>query len=268
MNRCIWCLQTDQKPSREHIVPEVLGCPSDWILSNGEVCELCNNRLGFLDRVLADEFDLLRLHVGQVGKRGKPPKITGRPNLRGERRPYGPDILVNMGRKIANHPHYGVIRPPTGNPRDVQADFSVDGSIARIRIRVQVGATKEFARAIHKIAFTWLAKAQGPGVAWRKTFSAVRDFVLCATGTRYVLGKPARQSEYHRAGTVYSWGDGCSCVEFTICGNSFMVDLSPRQQVLPVLVGEMSRTHGRNGWGILPPPKPDHELFKALARED
>jgi hypothetical protein len=185
-------------------VPEVLGCPGDWILRNGEVCEPCNNGLGFLDRVLADEFDLLRLHQGQAGKRGKPPRITGRPNLRGEQRPYGTDIRVNVGSKPFHDPYYGVINPATGKSSDVQSDFSVGGSIARIRIRIQIGATAEFSRAIHKIAFAWLAKALGPEVAWRQTFSEVRDFVLRGSGIRYVLGTGAQTPEYqHRAGLVH-----------------------------------------------------------------
>lgn len=260
--RCIWCLQSDRKSSEEHIVPLALGCPDDWVLRR-EVCEPCNNGLGSLDRHLADEFDIFRVQAGVHARRGKKPRITSRSNLRGERRAGGYDFLVNMSARAVTHPHYGVLNPPSGKLNDAQADFLREGSIGQVTLRVLIGATPEFSRAIHKIGFAWLAKIVGPEITWRKYFDEVRAFVLHGVGTRHVLVLSAGDYAYqHRAGRVYSLTVGHWCVDFTISGLPFAVDLSPGQQVLPTLMSETTRAYGRGAWGILPPPRPGARFYE------
>lgn len=81
MSKCIWCKKTNQPPSVEHIIPEVVGCPDGFVLNNGEVCRPCNNRLGHADRAIAHEFDFVLHHFNVPRKRGKPPEIRSRGNV-------------------------------------------------------------------------------------------------------------------------------------------------------------------------------------------
>src|SRR5712671_5298872 len=80
-NRCIWCKCLSDRTPREHIVPESIGGPTDFVLINGAVCRSCNNTLARLDKALADEFDFMAFGAGVPRKGGKPPVIKSRGNF-------------------------------------------------------------------------------------------------------------------------------------------------------------------------------------------
>jgi hypothetical protein len=177
--------------------------------------------------------------------------------VRGERREHGADLVANMGRRGTRDAYYGLLGAPQGRPSDAEVTLEIQGPVAKGSFSVQIGATAEFSRAIHKIALAWLDKAMGAQVAWRKSFSEVRSFVIDGVGERYVLAIAPREWEYrHVAGNARWRTSEEVCVEFVLCGLPVAVDLSPGQSVLPDLISQMMRTHGLSGWGVLPPPKP------------
>lgn len=101
---CIWHKDESKEIDQAHIIPEALGCPENLVLRNGEECKNCNNRLAYIDRALIDSFDVLRFHVGQPTKKGKPPQVTGRPNVFASFDKHGPIIEVNFGKSKKRTP--------------------------------------------------------------------------------------------------------------------------------------------------------------------
>jgi hypothetical protein len=96
MSKCIWCLNESTVNHVEHIVPEALGCPDNFVLTNEEVCIKCNNGLGHIDQAVIDDFDFPAFMAGIPRKGGKPPIISSRGNVKGAVEPNGPGISFNM----------------------------------------------------------------------------------------------------------------------------------------------------------------------------
>jgi hypothetical protein len=99
MTNCIWCTEATEDLAEEHIIPDAIGCPYDLILRNGEVCKSCNNRLGHLDRAVADEFDMVAFNENVPRKDGKAAAIRSRGNVVATRSPTGSVMTINMEKR-------------------------------------------------------------------------------------------------------------------------------------------------------------------------
>ena len=93
---CIWCLGDFPKLSREHAIPESLGCPDDLVLTN-VACARCNNALATLDQALLKQFEPITVMYGVPRKGGRPPTIDGWRAIASRHRADGPHMFLNAG---------------------------------------------------------------------------------------------------------------------------------------------------------------------------
>src|SRR5690606_5560641 len=94
-SQCIWCLQSAGGKHVEHIVPEALGCPKGFVLTADQICQRCNNGLGYLAQAVADDFDFVGFLAGVTRKKRKAPGIMSRGNVYGFMGRDGPEIIFN-----------------------------------------------------------------------------------------------------------------------------------------------------------------------------
>jgi hypothetical protein len=64
MTVCIWCLRENSSRAIEHIIPDALGCPEEFVLTAGVVCEKCNNRLGQVDQAVIADLEISAFQAG------------------------------------------------------------------------------------------------------------------------------------------------------------------------------------------------------------
>lgn len=93
MESCIWCGKRPAN-SLEHIAPEALGCPRDFVLHTG-VCARCNHRNGGLDRALLLPLEILTVFKGIPRKKGRPPTVDGFSSIASEYDENGPVFYMN-----------------------------------------------------------------------------------------------------------------------------------------------------------------------------
>lgn len=254
---CIWCLQLRTK-SKEHIVPEVLGGPKELRLKRGEVCKVCNNgRLSYLDGVLGESFDFMRMHAGQPGKKGKKPRITGRSNLRGGPGDHGePEFHINLEKHAVQSVKYGMIPARSGSYRDVDGSFERIGDTVKVQMSLTIGAHPDFSRAIHKVAFERLAQIWPWESLLESRFDPVRAYVMDGRGYREVIGFMPDQWIYHHffPGSVWTNTAGDPSLHFALCGLPLWVYLGPDQQAVQDLKNMALGWFGNSGWTVFPPP--------------
>ena len=100
--RCIWC-GISPANSIEHILPEALGCPEGFILSEG-VCRICNSKNGKLDRALLKPFEITTVVKGILRKRGKQPTIDGFSTVASGHDENGPILYFNREKFAVDTP--------------------------------------------------------------------------------------------------------------------------------------------------------------------
>jgi len=241
---CIWCLKNGRS-SVEHIVPEVLGCPPGFVLKRGEVCKACNSSLlSPLDAALGESFDMIRVLNRVTGKRKRPPKITGRTNLRGFAPHKGPVVLqLNMEQRSVDGDIFGAIPPSDGSHRDVHGTFAREGQLCRCSITTTIGDHPDFSRALHKIALEWFVKLTSWDNVLDARFNVIRDFVLLNNGCREILMfTPENWSYRHEFPSIFwNHSDGSPLVQFVLCGFSFIVSLGTDQGSIEDLKREALR---------------------------
>lgn len=123
MSVCIWCKNIIGSRTREHIIPEPLGNPADFML---ELCRPCNNSIGHLDQAVIDEFDIPIFNAGIPRKRGKPPIISNRGNVEGRVTPTGPEIHINMESHQVISPTGITIASFRGSNRNIKSIMKQD----------------------------------------------------------------------------------------------------------------------------------------------
>jgi len=159
-----------------------------------------------------------------------------------------------MGPGAVDDPRYGLIKPPTGKQTDATAQIQRNGPNATISFQVSFGHTFKFSRAIHKIAYEYLALLRGTNQVSARSFAEVRAFVIRGHGERRVLALNPPSSGYeHWFGNARLIEHKSWCVDFKLCGIPFFVDLSPSTPVLARLGDFYRRECGLEGWALLPP---------------
>lgn len=250
---CIWCKEDGKPPSEEHILPEALGCPPEFVLTNGEVCKPCNNGLAFLDRALVDDFDIPAFQASVPRKSGKPPRVDSRGNMEAYQTAEGPVIAINMDPVPVTTPEGVRVGGVGKSDRNIRATLARDGNVAKVSFEVEFGSSPKFARGIHKIALNATAYFLGLEAAIDPQLDPVRAFVRNGSGNRRILALVSRDSEYRNTvWAPYRHKDGLTVVVRLVM-MEFVVDLSPTQAALPLLTTELERTRGKNGWSLLPP---------------
>jgi hypothetical protein len=152
--KCIYCKKEHTGKIPEHIIPESLGCPTNAILHNGEVCTICNLALGHkVDVHLKDAFDFLIFLHGIPRKKGKLPIIASRGNCRAEYINGGPYYFFNNSPKnvIASD---GKVLPALkmNNSRHIKSKVQIKGDKGTVNFSINIGDNIGFVQAIFKIA--------------------------------------------------------------------------------------------------------------------
>lgn len=253
MKRCIWCERLNDSRAIEHIIPEALGCPSDFVLKDGSVCDECNNKLGHLDKAVIDEFDIVVFQAGVRRKRNRPPEIKSRGNLVGEYGPEGKFLVLNMESYPVKGPKGSLIAPYRGGDRNVKGTIQRVGDVYKLSFSVPIGKNKKFRRGIVKIGFSSFAYFLGLQLALSRDFDPIRQFVKTGKGERPILLMPSGDTNYlNRVWPPYQNDMGQYAITFRIAFVEFLVDLSPQASLFPELKAKAEHMYGKDGWGYLP----------------
>lgn len=253
MPTCIWCLAENAEPSLEHIIPEALGCPPDFVLQDGVVCKACNNNLAHLDRAVIDDFDMQAYLANVRRKRGRPAVVRGRGNLVATRGSNGPEISINMDCQ-AVLAHDGSPLGAFGkSKRNVKATLSRRGKIGKVCFSTVFGEDPKFARGITKIAFSSFAYFMGPEMALPEKFNAVRAFVCDGIGQRPILMTAGEDPRYsNRAWPPYQSENGEYVVPLRLATAEFLIDLSPALSSSALFEAELAKTTESKNWTWIP----------------
>ncbi len=245
---CIFCGQ-ESKPDAppEHVFPEVIGSPPGAVLSNGEVCQDCNHRLAPLDRALADSTDLLRFFSGVRSKRGKPPTISGRPNLKASEvdgnptlhilsGKHGSQVLPNGSRLRAGRDNVNRVKLTHLRRRGREVEFNLEAAMFHHPLLL---------RALHKLALGTIALHLGADAARSPDMDPVRHYVLKGAGPErpvVVLIPPMRPWHYlNRADAPWRSDPPHRgyTVPLIIAGFTFCVDCTPDRSALPAFAASL-----------------------------
>ncbi len=242
---CIWCLDQASGPHREHIFPEVIGCPDGFILPGSVVCRKCNNGLAFLDQAVADEFDFASFMAGVPRKKGGPPSIKSRGNVVASVEDSVPTFTFNMEAYPVSAHDGSALAPYRGSRRNVRSGFSRAGNAATVSFSVPFGDNPKFVRGLTKIGFSTLAYFLGAPLARDPRFKHIREFVRFGSGNRHVLLTEANDAEYRNsAWPPYVSEIGGYAVTFRIARIEFLADLTPDESLLPMLEAKAKEQFG------------------------
>lgn len=252
--RCIWCQGPAGGHHVEHIVPEVIGCPPNFVLPAEIICLSCNNGLGHLDQAVADDFDFVSFQAGIPRKKGRPAGITGRGNVYGLRGANGPEIFFNMDPVpilASDGTHVAAYR---GSERNIKANLEKGESCAQISFQVTFGQAKKFQRGIYKIALSALVYFIGPKELYKPKYDQLRQYVRKGSGTRHfiVLAETDSGDYHHKFVPPFVSPTGDYVLEFRLACVRFIVDLSESESYLPKIAEAANREVGEKGWTVVP----------------
>jgi hypothetical protein len=257
---CLWCGQPSSEAPEEHIIPEALGCPPEAIFRSGEVCGRCNNRISWLDNVLADAFDIPRFMYGQPAKKRRPPSIAGRPNVRATQHVGERTLFINFGPGDVTLPTGHKLKAPSKNPRSVHGTFKREGDLGTVTGTAEMFTQPEFPRAMHKIAIETIALSFGVGTARAEVYRDLREYVLSKgeTQRRILMRMPSEELSTstfaNQLGPVYTPDDGgVGCVvPIKLFSLDFLVDCTPSQSFTERFLGMRQFSPKEIPWRVIP----------------
>jgi hypothetical protein len=230
----MWCGRNSAGAPPEHIVPEALGCPTDAVLANAEVCERCNRVFSRLDRALADSFDFLRLAVGHPGKGGRPPAIASRRNVRTSDGREGYQLHINFGKADYRMPNGQILKPAGRSAADVQAELKIEGNAVTVKLHARMFHAPELSRALYKVALEGYAALAGREAFRSDRLASARAYARHGEGpVRRVLFTVTDPWTYEHVlwGSKYERVDGRSdgalVLPLRLCGFDFAIDCTP-----------------------------------------
>lgn len=246
--QCIWCKSSSNPPSKEHIIPEALGCPPELVFSKGEVCERCNNSLGHIDKAVADEFDMILYLHGVHGKKGKPSEIRSRGNVVAT--PGYMTFNMNRNSIVA---HDGTVAGGFGkSKRNIPAKLERSGDEATVSFSMDVGRGKKFRRGIYKIGFSLAAYYLGSEAVKGVEFDSIREFVVSGIGNRGIMLKDSWDGNYCHTACPPWQKEGNLAIEFRLGVMAILVDLSPDESLAPTFRSKALEILGSKGWTYIP----------------
>lgn len=251
---CIWCKRPIRKANIEHILPDSLGCPPEFLLRDC-VCMACNNGLGHVDQALLRQFEIVAFMRGIRRKGGRPPIINNWAAIRGQYGAKGPEIFINAGPQTveALGKNLHAASPSNGIHAVMNSGPNIVGQESQVSFKQEFGRDRKFRRAIYKVAFGTLAYHLGAAEALRDAYDPVRAFVRKGQGDFDVLmmsGGEADGGHYFCRPLV---PEGCTfpIIDMGIFGVTFGVDLDPEQQGLAQMRARLTEREVQN-WMIVP----------------
>jgi hypothetical protein len=251
---CIWCKRPVRKANVEHILPDSLGCPPDFVLRDC-ICMACNNGFGHVDQALLRQFEVIAFMQGVRRKGGRPPVINNWAAIRGHYGAAGPEIFINagpstvevLGRNLhAASPRNGILAVSNDGPHVV-------GQRSQISFKQEFGREPKLRRAIYKVAFGTLTYYLGASEALRHVYDPVRAFVRKGQGDFDVLMMTGSETDESHCFSQPITLEGCTMpiIEFAIFGIVFGVDLDPQQRGMAQIRKRLTEREVQN-WLILP----------------
>ncbi len=241
METCIWC-GSSPASSLEHILPDALGCPPNFVLATG-VCEPCNHKNGQLDRALLTPFEIVTVIKGIPRKKGRRPTIDGFSSLASSHDENGPVLYVNGEAHSVKMPNGKVLKglSPDNPIQDVRITRRHDG-LTNISHTQQLRFDYKAVRGLFKIAFESVAYFQGLAVAQEDRFDEIRKFVKTGKGNFKALITPDPSESYES----YVHGGASKpghemVVGMTILGVGFICDFDPEFRSGDLLIVEFKR---------------------------
>lgn len=254
VRHCIWCQKptTDREPP-EHIVPQAIGCPEDFVLRNGEVCASCNHGLGHLDQALVHDLEVYAVMAGVPSRKGRSMRVSGYGNVRAETVGNRLNYYFNMDSSPI-HIRPGTVLPGfRGRPRDVKARMKAEGGKAEITFDLEFGASPKVARALVKLGAEYLCWVLGPQKASSIIEGSVADFVVHGKGYRPLILFDPDESKYeHAFGNIFQTPEGHHSCAFRLAHTHVMVDLTPDIGAFPRFASAFYQMYGRTTWTTLP----------------
>ncbi len=253
LHRCIWCLEPAECGHVEHIIPEALGCPPEFVLPGTVVCRKCNNNLAHLDQAVLDEFDFIAFMAGVHRKKGKKPVVRSRGNVLATVEGDGPTYTFNMESYPVKAHDGSRLAGFRGSKRDVRGHLSRQAGMASIKFEIPFGQSAKFVRVVTKIAFSALAYFLGAQIALSSSFNPVRDFVRQGKGRRHLLMSSSDDKAYRNTvWAPYISPSGEYSVELRIATINFLLDLSEKESNLALFQSGMSELFVGKVWCVLP----------------
>ncbi len=187
---CIFCKQDSSKSkSREHVIPESMGCPENLFLERGIVCDDCNNgELSKLDEDLQECFSIQKLLDIQKNKEGRPTKVK-ESNFYAENNNGDISIYLNVNNppeKIKEGVVIKSLNKNNGIISNIKMQTSEEGK-ATISFSQNLNVHKQVKRALHKIAFEYYCLCKGVDSELDEKFDSVRNYIIRGIGERHVL---------------------------------------------------------------------------------
>jgi hypothetical protein len=184
ISECIWCREC--APSTlSHIIPESLGCPSWFVMTEG-VCGRCNNGFGKLEQALLKPHELATVLFRVPRKGGKPATIDSHSSFASAHGEAGPELYINRSRDKVAMPSGKMLMPTS--KRDVLTEFiltELDNSRVEVTLEQTILFCRNAVRALFKSALETLAFLFGVDFVLEKRFDPIRDFVRANIGDRH-----------------------------------------------------------------------------------
>lgn len=251
---CIWCGSTPAV-SLEHIAPDALGCPPNFVLRTG-VCKSCNSKNGRLDRALLVPFEIITVLKGVLRKKNRRPTIDGFASIASSYDENGPVLFTNREK-------FPIITPDGKslmgtNKSDPIKDFAhraISDKEYEIKYSQELRFTVDTVRALFKIALESVAFFQGLEEARLPRYDKVRAFVKEGNGNFRALIMSDNNKNYdHYYNVAFSRPGFEPMVGMTILGIGFVCDFDPQFKGGKLLLSE-SRNHNHNAQVIPNWPK-------------
>ncbi len=225
---CIWC---DKKNtgSVEHILPESLGCPSEFILRKG-VCQKCNNGFSRLDRALLTPFEIITFIKQIPRKRGKLPTVDGFRTFSSGYDTDGPIMFMNREKHSITMPGGQTLKGTTKlDPiKNAKWEWQLDGQV-KSSFQQELRFDRKAVRCLFKIALESIAYFEGLETARDKRFDDVRHFVMKGGGNFRAVLMPDKNDQYQSYfGPRFVQAGQKDCIGMTILGVGFVCDFDPK----------------------------------------
>ncbi|WP_377513293.1 HNH endonuclease [Octadecabacter sp. R77987] len=234
---CIWCKSDHTTLSKEHAIPEALGCPPQLILDD-VACKTCNNSFGKVDHALVKQFEIISVMLGVRRKGKRPPTIDSWSAISSEHCADGPHIYINRGpgdiaangKKLRPARRSNGIEDAWIKPEDSKMGFSQ-----------QFGNDPLFLPSLYKIGLNLVAYNFGAETAASPQYDHVRAFVRSEKGASFLKvamdAVPTQTATNRVSGPITKNGRAYPMFQVTLLGVTFLLDMAPDQPCLRDLRG-------------------------------
>jgi hypothetical protein len=224
---CIWCAERPGT-SLEHIAPDALGCPEDFVLRSG-ICSECNHKNGRLDRALLTPFEIITVMKGIPRKKGKKPTVDGFASFASAYDENGPAFYINREKHAVLAPS-GKWLAATGDDdpiKNAKLEPQPEGTV-KISYDQELRFDRRAVRGLFKIAVEAIGFFEGLHAARDPALAPVKHFVMNGGGNFRAIMMPDQNPAYESyfAPSYIKEGHARVC-GMTILGLGFLCDFDP-----------------------------------------